>query len=654
VELSSDTSQRTLQLLEAIARQLGILPELPREKPMATKSFTIGSGEDYGSIDLWEDDLDDTDVYDDEDDAEGLLQDESFDSSNATGHEIDGGESVTLNSITLKADSGAEHDGTAGTGAAINETGTSGFSTWAIRVDSAVDTTLEYIDIMHTKSSAGGHMGGVWLGTAASAKVLRNLLVHDLDGNCTGTAIANNATGTKIENCICYHSSSTATTSGWNSPGGFNHLHVNCVYYGFDAYGINQSSGTCNVKNTICMANGTADFNSLDTVTYCMSEDDTADDQGGTGNLVSKDPDDQFVSHDVAGSENFHLVDTNADAYDAGIGTTDSDVPATDIDGDARDSSTCDIGADEYDGGAAPITGAITEGAKSSDTINSILTALVSLAEGSASGDILQTIGVLKAAIAEGSAGSDTWTSDLATLAGISEGSKASDLLEVIGSLRSSLTEGAESGETWSSMLQGLASTEEGAISSDLFGGTLQGLAAVEEGAKSSDSWGAINAVVAAISDGSKSGESFVAELTALAILTEGAKSSDSYLAKMLGGVSASDGSLSGDALEAVATLKSQVSDGAVSGDTLVGVVVTGLISANISEGSISGDSFANIAQMVAALTEGSRSGDVFRTTGQLLTSVSDGSKASDLFTAIIVGLVGITRFMISYRRRRV
>ena len=80
-----------------------------------------------------------------------------------------------------------------------------------------------------------------------------------------------------------------------------------------------------------------------------MSSDDTADDAGGSNNLVDKTGSNQFVSN-TEGSEDLHLKE-GADAIDAGVDLgTSPDGVNIDIDGRDRDSEgdTWDIGADEF------------------------------------------------------------------------------------------------------------------------------------------------------------------------------------------------------------------------------------------------------------------------------------------------------------------
>lgn len=80
------------------------------------------------------------------------------------------------------------------------------------------------------------------------------------------------------------------------------------------------------------------------TVTYCISEDGTADDWGGAGNQINKDADtDVKFASTTDGSEDLHLQDNTSVAYGAGVAVGGI---TTDIDGDTRADPPC-IGADE-------------------------------------------------------------------------------------------------------------------------------------------------------------------------------------------------------------------------------------------------------------------------------------------------------------------
>ena len=108
------------------------------------------------------------------------------------------------------------------------------------------------------------------------------------------------------------------------------------------------------LKNNIAQDNSVAGFSFDNTSTYDadynLSEDASADDEGGTGNVISTAL--TFVDGTGGGSTDFHLVSTDAAAIGAGVGPgADSNVSTLDIDGDTRSGATCDIGADEIPSG---------------------------------------------------------------------------------------------------------------------------------------------------------------------------------------------------------------------------------------------------------------------------------------------------------------
>jgi hypothetical protein len=83
----------------------------------------------------------------------------------------------------------------------------------------------------------------------------------------------------------------------------------------------------------------------------CISSDPTAEEKGGVGNLINKAGVDQFVSIAV-GSEDLHLK-AGSDCENAGTPVAEVTI---DIDGDTRDVSTPDAGADEFAiGGIVPM-----------------------------------------------------------------------------------------------------------------------------------------------------------------------------------------------------------------------------------------------------------------------------------------------------------
>ncbi len=111
---------------------------------MATVTKSIGtSSRDYSTITLWEADLDDTLIYSSGDDAVGeCYNDSAFDET----VEINGGLTVGLNTFTLTAATGEQHDGTEGTGVRIVNGATSSGTT--LSVVSAWDSILLLLVIL--------------------------------------------------------------------------------------------------------------------------------------------------------------------------------------------------------------------------------------------------------------------------------------------------------------------------------------------------------------------------------------------------------------------------------------------------------------------------------------------------------------------------
>jgi hypothetical protein len=88
------------------------------------------------------------------------------------------------------------------------------------------------------------------------------------------------------------------------------------------------------------------------TIDYNASDDDFNTDYSASNNIQPANWSDVFID---AANGNFTLKSGCA-LIGAGIGPgSDADVPSTDIDGDSRSGSTCDIGADEYVAPAEPV-----------------------------------------------------------------------------------------------------------------------------------------------------------------------------------------------------------------------------------------------------------------------------------------------------------
>ena len=87
---------------------------ISRDPGIVTKTLGTNS-RDYSTISLWEADLDSASVYMEGDEAVG----ECYNDSTFSPFSIDGGITIGLKSITLKAAAGESHDGTAGTGVKV-------------------------------------------------------------------------------------------------------------------------------------------------------------------------------------------------------------------------------------------------------------------------------------------------------------------------------------------------------------------------------------------------------------------------------------------------------------------------------------------------------------------------------------------------------
>lgn len=283
-------------------------------------------------------------------------------------------ESVEVNtttpiSLTMRPATGEGHDGTAGTGVRIVSPGS--YATYVVQLASSKPTTLSGIEIDGDDSAIYG------VQVTASGHTVKRCIVHAVhynDGQTAGIAISN--VNANVLNTIIYDVVSSATGSApccgiLNAGGtGRTYYFLNNTIYGVTngagsgpAYGMNDLDSVAgyHVKNNIVMGTGGAtsgailDFDvqgtSVDDATN-MSSDDTADDGGGSGNLINQTAADQFVSI-TGGMEDLHLK-SGSDAIGAGtdLGTSPTGVEI-DIDGRDRDAQgdTWDMGAHQFVGG---------------------------------------------------------------------------------------------------------------------------------------------------------------------------------------------------------------------------------------------------------------------------------------------------------------
>lgn len=344
---------------------------------MATITKTIGtSSRDYSTIGAWASDLDDASIYSDDDDAVGsCYNDSSFGISNVIGDSSYN----NLGSILLTVAEGERHDGTAGTGAVIEQNGAG----WALDLKAQTTTAnwliAEWFEIDALDGGNSYNSIGISSSITDGVPCIRNMVVHNNDR----PHIEDGNKDCRIQNCFFYAGGNlTWTTTGCvgvacngGAAGGIFNITILMPGTGTHAWqmltGFTCRNGNAdtNLQNIIVMGTRNVATDSYQDFRYVgvgvgslvrnnMSEDDTAQYPWGPTHgysyVMNADPDTQFVSTS-AGSEDLHLK-TGSDAIGAGydLGTTP---PNVNIDIDARDrdseADTWDIGADQFVGEAA-------------------------------------------------------------------------------------------------------------------------------------------------------------------------------------------------------------------------------------------------------------------------------------------------------------
>ena len=237
------------------------------------------------------------------------------------------------------------------------------------------DVTIENIEIDYARAHTAGVATGCVEVTSTTSDVLLNkIMLHGVQqtaGEAGGlVGVYANGNNNRVMNSWIYdfEMSRNAYVRGLMLNGIVtkNQEILNCVVANIinlgtnssaDAYGIYVTFNVANkiLTNNICMGivKTHIDAEALDfmargssTVTYCASEDDTSDDQGGAGNLINKTFANQFVGV-TPGSENLALK-TGADVIGAGtnLGTTPAGIEETI--NDLTRSAPWDMGAWKY------------------------------------------------------------------------------------------------------------------------------------------------------------------------------------------------------------------------------------------------------------------------------------------------------------------
>jgi len=361
---------------------------------MATVTKTIGtSSRDYSTIAAWEADLDDDTEYSDGDHAVGTMYaDSTFTGATTTingGSDIGGSASDELASVKLTVHADSRHDGTAESGALLKPTSGSGHNQGIIRI--AVDNvTIEWLDIsLDSLDSENTNKAIVLTGTNDDC-ILRNMLLHDKNGNPgnTGplTIHTTNAGATSdtltIQNNIIYNIVETASdgasainTNPWQ---GTANIYNNTIYNiesdgtGKQSHGIvygNDADATMNIKNNLVakivadggtsneraykQSNGSSTLNASNNLSDDTTTNSSYKDPGSDSLQDKTLAEISFVST-TGGSEDLH-ISSGSDCIDAGVDLGTTNGVEIDINGRNRDSNgdTWDIGAHEFVADAA-------------------------------------------------------------------------------------------------------------------------------------------------------------------------------------------------------------------------------------------------------------------------------------------------------------
>ncbi len=194
---------------------------------------------------------------------------------------------------------------------------------------------------------------GVFHNTRSTNVTYFNNLFYEIARSPIGVGTTSTGMGT-VYNCTAYNFN-TANVAG----GSFIQQDANDQFKVVNCIAIADSAST--------RADFEESFTLLTGSDYNASSDTSAP---GANSIHSITDTAEFVSVAV-GSEDFHL-NSGSTLLGDGVGpSTDSSVPATDIDGDTRSGTTCDIGFDEYaasgnytlsaDSGSYTVTGTAVE-----------------------------------------------------------------------------------------------------------------------------------------------------------------------------------------------------------------------------------------------------------------------------------------------------
>ena len=262
-----------------------------------------------------------------------------------TGYTTDATRFITLTvagATQVVTGNSQRHGGIAGTGARMEATG-SGFR--MLQLNEAY-TVVEWLELDGNDQSP---VLGVWVASGAGS-LLSNMVLHHFGGGTdasVSSAVFLNGGSVELRNTFAY----LYDGDGVNAQLGTTLDVFNSTFYGGRTANSEAvaCSGTCLAENVLASTPRSFPlFNegpvpAALTLNNCISEDASADDYGGSGNLISRAATDQFRS--LAGTIDLHLR-PGADALEAGKDLSSSFTD--DIDDQARPlGALWDVGADE-------------------------------------------------------------------------------------------------------------------------------------------------------------------------------------------------------------------------------------------------------------------------------------------------------------------
>jgi len=316
---------------------------------------TIGTDQDEPDIATWEDNVDGLA----RDDTGQLVEAKEYDEG---GLSFDGKDS-TLYSWILEGTGAGKHDGTWGSGATITNAASSGHVIYIAGEEIEI-RDLEIVSHMSNSANSDEAIRFDPNNSATTLKVTRCLLQFDDSSGSDQSdydGIYIYQSGNIIVKDTVIYNFHRVGLHLQNYSGGFDItiLAVNCTIdncgeeggtYGA-CYNWAYSGGTQTYITKNCVGTRVQSENSpwqTSSPTFggtnCAAEGD-GDEMPNANEVINITPADEFTA---LGSD-YSVKDINADIYDTGIGpSSDSDVNATDIIGNTRSGTTCDIGAFEF------------------------------------------------------------------------------------------------------------------------------------------------------------------------------------------------------------------------------------------------------------------------------------------------------------------